>query len=101
MNAASNQISNLSYDANGNQIQTPVQSGNATLTYDVENRLTTMVYGTSPPVTIGQYAYNPANQRVWRQAVEGGVTVEYFFLRSRRKPGGDVQGNEQRANIFE
>lgn len=103
VNAASNQISNLSYDANGNQTQSPVvgQSGNATLTYDVENRLAAMVYGTGPPVTIGQYAYNPANQRVWRQAVEGGVTVEYFFLRSRRKPGGDVQGNEQRANIFE
>jgi RHS repeat-associated protein len=39
-----------------------------------------MVYGTNPQVTIGQYAYNPSNQRVWRKAVENGVTAEYFYF---------------------
>jgi RHS repeat-associated protein len=82
VNAANNQISTVSYDANGNQTQSAIigQSGNATLSYDVENRLTAMVYGANPPVTIGQYAYNPSNQRVWRQAVENGVTAEYFYF---------------------
>jgi RHS repeat-associated protein len=82
VNAANNQITTVSYDANGNQTQSAIvgQSGNATLSYDVENRLTAMVYGTNPQVTIGQYAYNPSNQRVWRKAVESGVTAEYFYF---------------------
>jgi RHS repeat-associated protein len=82
VNAANNQITTVSYDANGNQTQSAIvgQSGNATLSYDVENRLTAMVYGTNPQVTIGQYAYNPSNQRVWRKAVENGVTAEYFYF---------------------
>jgi hypothetical protein len=82
VNAANNQITTVSYDANGNQTQSAFigQSGNATLSYDVENRLTAMLYGSNPQVTIGQYAYNPSNQRVWRQAVENGVTAEYFYF---------------------
>ena len=62
----------VGYDANGNLTKMPDGTGNATNTYDLENR---MVESTSQPGV--KYGYGPDNRRMWIQRANG--TEEWQF----------------------
>ncbi len=70
---------NVGYDANGNLTKMPHGTGNATSTYDLENR---MVESTSQPGV--KYGYGPDNRRMWIQRANG--TEEWQFW----GPNGEV-----------
>jgi RHS repeat-associated protein len=68
-NAATNQLTNVSYDAAGNQIA----FGSFTLTYDAEGRQISAQQSGSATVT---YAYDGLGERVTK-SVAGGLTTTY------------------------
>ncbi len=79
---ATNRITSLSYDGNGNVTFQPGMTG--LYNYDVENRMTS-----APGV---QYGYDGQNKRNYMAAVNsnGAVTSEefYFYGVDGTKPGG-------------
>jgi len=66
--------SGWSHDANGNTIEMPTLGGNATLSYDLDNRLSSW----TGPGGVEQYGYLADNKRVWKKAPSGAETV-YFY----------------------
>jgi len=77
VDAATNRVMGYSYDANGNMLSAPNISGS--LTYDVENRLTS-AGGES-------YAYAPDNRRVWRTGPGNASQDLYFYGISGQRLG--------------
>ena len=70
VNTANNQIVGQSYDANGNQVSSPM----GTLSYDAENRVASMA---SAGV---EYAYDSRNKRVWRSILSGGNLAQQVYV---------------------
>jgi RHS Repeat len=70
VNTANNQIVGQTYDANGNQVSSPL----GTLGYDAENRVASMA---SAGV---QYAYDSRNKRVWRSILSGGNLAQQVYV---------------------
>jgi len=66
--------SGWSHDANGNTDEMPTLGGNATLSYDLDNRLSSW----TGPGGVEQYGYLADNKRVWKKAPSGAETV-YFY----------------------
>ncbi len=73
VNTGTNQINYVSYDANGNQTVAAYLAGNATVAYDIQNR-------EIQHAGWDHYAYNAANQRVWRLVNNNGTVTEEFYL---------------------
>ena len=71
VNASNNQLVAYTYDANGNLRSSGAQS----LGYDVANRIVTATTGNNPSE---QYAYGPANLRVWKLQPDGTESL-YFY----------------------
>jgi len=73
---ATNRInsSGWSHDANGNTNEMPTLGGNATLSYDLDNRLSSW----TGPGGVEQDGYLADNKRVWKKASSGAETV-YFY----------------------
>jgi YD repeat-containing protein len=77
VNAATNQVSNASYDANGNM----TSGAGATLVYDEANRLS------SAAETSGgteYYYYAPDNKRIYRLNVNGSTSTEEWTFYGAR-----------------
>jgi RHS repeat-associated protein len=76
---ATNRLSGVSFDANGNQLALPMTSGMPdvfTATYDVSNR---MIYVENPTQSRRSwYEYDPGNKRIYEKRVDGGGTQEWF-----------------------
>jgi RHS repeat-associated protein len=70
VSTATNQIVGQTYDANGNQVSSPL----GTLTYDAENRVASMA---SAGV---QYAYDSRNKRIWRSILSGGNLAQQVYV---------------------
>jgi hypothetical protein len=70
VSTATNQIVGQTYDANGNQVSSPL----GTLSYDAENRVASMA---SAGV---QYAYDSRNKRVWRSILSGGNLAQQVYV---------------------
>jgi len=63
------------YDSNGNTVDMPTTGGTATMTHDIDNRVSSW---TGPSSNVEQYSYLADNKRVWKKAPGGAETV-YFY----------------------
>ncbi len=70
VNLANNGSLSEDYDFNGNTISTP---GISSMAYDMQNRMIQLDGW-------NHYAYNAANQRVWRLVNDNGTVTEEFYL---------------------
>ena len=70
VNTANNQIVGQSYDANGNQLSSPL----GTLAYDAENRIASM------SASGAQYAYDSRNKQVWRSILSAGNLSQQVYI---------------------
>jgi RHS repeat-associated protein len=79
---ATNRISTLSYDANGNQTFITTTTGipdSFNLSYDVSNRLTLAV--NAGPSIRSDYGYDAGNKRIWeKRTITGGASGEWFYF---------------------
>ena len=74
IDAVTNRLSGLSYDANGNQTFAPMTAGMPdafNMTYDAANR---MVYSENPTQSrTSEYHYDAGNKRVYEKRFDGGT----------------------------
>ena len=81
IDAATNRLSGLSYDANGNQTFAPMTSGMPdafNMTYDAANR---MVYSENPTQSrTSEYHYDAGNKRVYEKRFDGGTQEWVYFF---------------------
>jgi RHS repeat-associated protein len=76
-NAATNRIAGYTHDGNGNILGLP---NGTTLTWDVENRVTTATAGG----TVETYYYAPDGKRVYRKAADGKQYIYFYGVMGER-----------------
>jgi RHS repeat-associated protein len=76
-NAATNRIAGYTQDGNGNILGLP---NGTTLTWDVENRVTTATAGG----TVETYYYAPDGKRVYRKAADGKQYIYFYGVMGER-----------------
>jgi RHS repeat-associated protein len=86
IDAATNRLTNASFDANGNQTNVPLIAGSempdalSSMVYDVSNRL--IRAENNGATRRGEYDYDPGNKRIWEKRSVNGVPNgewAYFF----------------------
>jgi len=86
VNAATNQLSSVYYDANGNM----TSGAGATLTYDVSNRLASAVETSGG---IEYYGYAPDNKRVFQQTASGHQLITLYGTQGEKLSVFDLTAN--------
>ncbi len=100
IDAATNRMGGVSYDANGNQLFAPMTAGMPdafNLSYDVSNRMTTAATNIISKKT--EYEYDPGNKRITEVTytvnaqedwVRNGETLHFFGITGQRLATFDV-----------
>ncbi|MBL8232217.1 MAG: hypothetical protein JNL98_27225 [Bryobacterales bacterium] len=90
VNGSTNRIVGYGYDANGNT----TSLGGQPLTYDVENRLVSVVWSGTE-----YYGYGPDNKRVWRTKASGATEFYFYGLSGERQGIYNVNAVDGSGNI--